>query len=386
MLALFRNRWTWICLGILLVGAGVWAWTERQTILAWHYAACLVQAEENEQAKWVEKLKTLDRPKAIAALLRHLDRGAEHESASAAAALAVLCSAQDDPGWTVFLTRLAVRDFDSRSPAGRGALLKAIALAAGGATALQGRSKLPVSWTETAGQLVIQTGLRKEPETTLGGLQLAWVVSRQEKPAQDILGLPFLNISRQLAEEGLKSDDCQERRAAVRLASLPELGLLDQVASLVAGPQPDSDAVVRDLALAAIAPHEEIAETESLLPLLHDPDAEVRATCEFVLRSRGLSPSQVRLAKQMTDPQPFVRAKVPSQIVDYPELDPAIWLERLSRDPSPAVRAAVVRSAAQVGQAQLRVRLEEMAESDPSPTVRQIASYYLNRSLGMASR
>jgi len=382
MLPLLCNRWTWICLGIVLLGAGVWAWTERHAILAWHYAACLAQAEEGGRDPWIQKLQTVDRPKAIAALLRLADHPSEQVRANTTAGLAVLGSARGEPGWTVYLTRLAAQEFDSRTPAGRAVLLEAIAAAAEGAPP----SALPVSWTETAGQLVMQAQARSEPETRLGALQLAWVVSRQERPAQDLLGQRFLSACRQLAEESLKSDDAPRRRSAVRLASLPELGLLERVASLITGAAADQDAVVRELALLAVAPHEEIADTESLLPLLHDSDAEVRATCEFVLRSRGLTPSQIHLARQMTDPQDLVRAKVPSQIGDFPDLDTGIWLDRLSRDRSAAVRAAVVRAAAEIGHAQLRSRLAEMAETDPSPTVRQIAAYYLGTSFGVASR
>lgn len=382
MLLLLRNRWTWICLGILLLGVGVWAWTERHAILAWHYAACLAHAEESQRDQWIQKLRSLNRPKAIAALLRQAERGTASSRANTTAGLASLCSAREDPGWTVYLTRLAAQEFVSRTPAGRAVLLEAIAAASEG----ESSSALPVSWAETAGQLVIEAQARSEPETRLGALQLAWVVSRQERPAQDLLGQRFLNACRQLAEEGMKAEDACWRRSAVRLASLPELGLLDRVASLITGSQADQDAVVRELALLAVAAHEEIADTESLLPLLHDPDAEVRATCEFALRSRGLTPSQIHLARQMTDPQDLVRAKVPSQIGDFPDLDCGIWLDRLSRDRSAAVRAAVVRAAAEIGQAQLRSRLAEMAETDPSPTVRQIAAYYLGTSFGVARR
>lgn len=386
MMPLIRSRWTWICLGIVLLGAGGWVWSERQAILAWHWSSCLAEASEADRAAWIEKLRTLDRPKVIAALLRQVDRGSPQARANALVALAILCSAEQEPGWTVYLTRIAAQDFERRSAASRGAILTILAEAVSRNSQPSKRLQLPVSWIETAGQLIMQVQPDAEPETLLGAVQLAWVLMQQEQPGHDLLGPPFVKACRALATSGLKHEAVALRRASVRLASLPELGLLEEVAALVVGSQRDPDAVVRDLALAAVAPYEDVAETEALLPLLHDPDPEVRATCEHALRSRGLTPSQVRLARQMTDPQPTVRAGVPAQITDFPELDVGLWLERLSRDPSPAVRAAVIRSAAEQGSPQLMARVANLAENDPSPTVRQIASYYLPKPAGTASR
>jgi HEAT repeat protein len=119
--------------------------------------------------------------------------------------------------------------------------------------------------------------------------------------------------------------------------------------------------------------------TDDVLPFLHDTDAEVRAVAEQALRSRGLQAGHLQLARQMTDPQPHVRARVPGLIQDFPDLDTRLWLERLSRDSSPAVRAAVVRAAGEDNQWQLAERMREMARGDPSATVRQIARYYLER-------
>jgi hypothetical protein len=61
------------------------------------------------------------------------------------------------------------------------------------------------------------------------------------------------------------------------------------------------------------------------------------------------------------------------------DLPLGIWLRRLSLDPAPAVRAAAVRAAHFQTQADLRDRMAEMAREDPSPTVRQLAGYYLSR-------
>jgi HEAT repeat protein len=236
---------------------------------------------------------------------------------------------------------------------------------------------ISATWIEAAGELVLRSSEKPEPGVQAGALRLALVLLRQDRPAQEIVGKAFVSACRTLAEAGLQAEDPGARTAAVRVASLPELGLLSQVAPLALGPKRDPHAEVRSLALTAIAAHEDIAPTEELLPLLHDADPEVRATCEHALRGRGLTGPHVQLARQMSDPQAQVRARVPAQVSRFSELDARLWLDRLSRDPSPAVRAAVLRAAAEVDQEQLLERLEAMADSDPSPTVRQIANYYL---------
>jgi hypothetical protein len=60
------------------------------------------------------------------------------------------------------------------------------------------------------------------------------------------------------------------------------------------------------------------------------------------------------------------------------DLDPGLWLRRLSHDPSPAVRVAAMRAMTQMPYVDLSDRIDQMARSDPSPTVCQLARYYLN--------
>src|SRR5262249_17989245 len=114
-----------------------------------------------------------------------------------------------------------------------------------------------------------------------------------------------------------------------------------------------------------------------LLPLLHDPAIDVRILCEKTLRSRGLTAQQIDLARLMTDAEATVRARVPAKVLECPDLDTHVWMDRLSRDPSPAVRAAVVRTVGEVADERLRDRMREMAGNDPSPTVRELAGYYM---------
>jgi hypothetical protein len=59
-------------------------------------------------------------------------------------------------------------------------------------------------------------------------------------------------------------------------------------------------------------------------------------------------------------------------------LDPGLWLRRLSHDPSPSVRVAAMRAMTQQNFVDLSDRIDQMARTDPSPTVCQLAQFYLN--------
>jgi len=81
----------------------------------------------------------------------------------------------------------------------------------------------------------------------------------------------------------------------------------------------------------------------------------------------------------MTDREPHARLQAMDLLrgADDLEPEPLVWLRRLSHDPSPAVRAAAVRAAAELSAGNFRDRIEQMAQDDPSPTVRQIAQHYI---------
>ena len=62
------------------------------------------------------------------------------------------------------------------------------------------------------------------------------------------------------------------------------------------------------------------------------------------------------------------------------DLEPGIWLRRLTHDPAPEVRVAAIRAAKEPPLADLQVdlsdRIDQILQNDPSPTVRQQAGYY----------
>jgi len=101
--------------------------------------------------------------------------------------------------------------------------------------------------------------------------------------------------------------------------------------------------------------------------------------CEQALRERHLSPSHIRLGRLLTDPRPSYRLEVLDHLVQATDLDPGVWLRHLSHDPKPSVRVAAIRAAYEVfPQVTFSDRMDQM-RADESPTVGQLAQYYLVR-------
>jgi HEAT repeat protein len=181
---------------------------------------------------------------------------------------------------------------------------------------------------------------------------------------------------RELVQACLHDGASHNQVRAVQLARRAGIHLLDQVVPLLRDPAPE----VRRAALLAVGDAPAAVTTDDLLQWLHDPDAEVRRLCEEALRlARHLPEKHLRLGRLLTDPRAEVRLEVLECLHRDPDLEPGIWLRRLSHDPAAAVRAAAVREVARQSLPSLAGRLEQMSQNDPSPTVRQLARYYLSR-------
>jgi hypothetical protein len=137
---------------------------------------------------------------------------------------------------------------------------------------------------------------------------------------------------------------------------------------------------VRQAALVTLGPPEAApaVSTDDLLRSLHDSDADVRRLCETALRSRSLSDRDILMGRLVTSPQATARLQVFKKLREAADLEPGVWLRRLSHDPAPAVRAAAVRASFDYPNVDMAERLAQMAQSDPSETVRQLAEHYLS--------
>lgn len=186
---------------------------------------------------------------------------------------------------------------------------------------------------------------------------------------------------RDAVRAGLAGPTAAGKVLAVRLALRSEMGLSADVPPLLN----DAEAEVRRAAMLAIGPAVEVGNPvigdEELFHWLHDADADVRELCQSALMSRGLDAAQIQLARQLADPNPAERLKL---LVDLrwagdAVRDPGPWLERLSRDPDPAVRLGAARVAFEC-RLLFAGWLDRLATQDPDPTVRRWSSYYRDRS------
>jgi hypothetical protein len=371
---MLRSRFFWLCIGATTLGVGIWGFTQRNEWLAWYAARRLATAPEAERGEWIVSLSQRG-PTAVEALLPYLQSDDADACGNCGAGLAELTRQW---GPTSPNTRLAVQqlagEFNSLPTSGQ---QQTLFIAAAAFTPINEESP-PLALVAILEKLLATPEPLSVADVRPGALLFAIRFVNQVRPAPESV----IKTCRALAATGLSDLRPACRADAVRLAAAPGVDMLDQVRPLVIGASPDPAAEVRRTALVLIAANEQLASVDDLLPLLHDASAEVGVVCEKALRGRGLTEAQIELGKLMTHPQPTVRAQVPARVVEFPDLDTRVWLDRLSRDPSPAVRAALVRTVGEARDMRMRDRVREMAGNDPSPTVRELADYYLTQRHG----
>jgi hypothetical protein len=351
---------------VLAALAGSMAWVERGTLLAWFYLQRLAAADEAGREAWVERVAGLGE-EAVPGLLGMLGRPDPRACGNARAALERLVAdwgSTADPRTADLALHLA-REFSRLSPAGR---QQALALMA--AWFRPDGPPASRSLLQPAARLLGEAAAVEDEEVRSAALELCARVLAQPDNAE------ILPSAQDLVGAGLRAAAADNRLRAVRLALYfpPSYRLRTHVVPLLADPEVE----VRRAALLAVgpAPADEVSE-ESLLPSLHDSDPEVRRLCEVALGGRGLRPDLIELGRLLTDPRPVTRLLVLDRLYRTPDLDPGLWLRRLSHDASPAVRVAAMRAMTQQPHIDLSDRIDQMARSDPSPTVCQLARYYL---------
>jgi hypothetical protein len=185
------------------------------------------------------------------------------------------------------------------------------------------------------------------------------------------------DVIRDMTERGLKDERADTRTAAVQMLLREPMRQHKELMERAIPLLRDPEAGVRRAALVLLASESDMVREEAFLPLLHDEDAQVQYLCEIALRKRRLTDDDIKLARMISDKNPVTRMRVLHYFHQMPELNLGEWLRQLSQDPEPAVRAAAVRAVADYPQLDLTQRLREMADRDPSETVRQNARFYL---------
>jgi hypothetical protein len=351
-------------LALLVVFAGgAIAWMQRETLLARYYVWQLARASDEERDVWVRRTAGLESA-ALPGLFACLTREDARACTNARQALACLLNQWGvaDPRSAQLLNRLA-ENLPSQSAAGQVESVELEALLLRPAKS----GPVPAAVVFAAAHLTEQAA--QSSDRTLHKRSLALV----ERLLALNKGPEVVGACRQLVQACLRDGQTANEIQAIRLALRPEINCVEQVVPLLNDPAAD----VRQTAMLAVGDAPAAIATDDLLQWLHDPDPGVRRLCEeALLWSRHLPPEHLKLGRLLTDGRAEVRLQVLDCLRCETDLEPGIWLRRLSHDPSPAVRAAAARVAAADGIASFNDRLEQMAESDPSPTVRQLARHY----------
>ena len=324
---------------------------EWGSLRAWWVLGGLKRADEAARPAWVRSAVALG-PAGVEGVLAGL---ADEAGADACAeALAAMANewAGDERGSALaaHLTRLVPK----LPEAGRARALAALARGCVG------------PMREASARLLAEVGADTALPVQEAALELAAALLR--KPGQE----QAVPACRRLARAGLASRSPGSRLRAVSLALQPGMDLLEEVGALLRDPV----AEVRRAAVVAVGPADQAVKDEALLACLHDKDAKVAKLAAAALRGRGLRPEQVEMGRLFTHPRSLARVQVLDRLREVRDADPAVWLRRLSHDPSPAVRCAALRMMSEQLPGELGDRIEQMADSDPSPSVAQVARYY----------
>jgi hypothetical protein len=345
--------------GVLVVAGAIASWQQTPIRVCWAFRELRLASPEDRE-KAAASFKALGES-AVGPLLEGWKSTDEETCPLTVMALAAAATDLDEAAIDRTLSCVR-RDFDSYSALGKQAAL------CWSAEVLSKRAELSPTVAEIAKDL--SAAAEKTPELRTSRLQLASALVGR--------GDPWTDAGRTLALAALADADASTRVAAVQLLLHPPLVREPAVLLRLARSLRDPEPGVRRFALMAVGEDRDNVTDEQLLPLLHDADPEVRRLCEVSLRSRGLTDDHLRLARLISDSNPSVRIQVLSLLRQSTDLDRETWLRLLTSDPAPAIRAAAARAAGSV--LPLRPRLAEMAASDPSETVRDIAKFWLDRS------
>jgi hypothetical protein len=353
---------------VLMLGAAALVWVERMPLLAWYYVHKLAKADEADRGVWVDRVAGLGEP-ALGDLFECLNDASSECCANARLALEKLTARWGNGDTrTISLALRCGREFPRMSPAGRRNVLE---LAAGWFKQGPPEAGSTAGLVPPGARLLAEAAATKDTDVQTHALELCGVLTRQPQASE------ALSSARELVRVCLASDKPEVRVRAVQLTLEPGMDLSEEVVSLLADPAVE----VRRAAMLAVGPScpaNDGIVADALMPNLHDSDEEVRALCDKALRSRNLTPKQIKLAWQLYHPDPAERNKVFHVLFRSRELDPTRLLDQLSHDPAESVRSNALSAMAMWNPEAMRQVVVKMAEQDPAETVRDLAKKWLD--------
>ena len=166
-----------------------------------------------------------------------------------------------------------------------------------------------------------------------------------------------------------------DKEAVVRMAAVACLGMLpidEKAAPAIAGLK-DPEFSVRFQTLTSFAGRPVLMTEESILPLLHDPVPDLQGLAQRVLEARGLSPDLIGLGRMVSHERAEMRASAITLLEGHEDIDPVVWLLRLSEDPDAGVRLKAVKAFEGKMTPEVTQRLREIVAADDSAEVRAAA-------------
>jgi len=362
LLSARRARLIGLVLALVLLGSGAAAWIQRERLLTWYYLRNLMHATEANAGGCIQRV-VAHGEQAVEGLLDCMTHDDPSLCLNARTALERIGNTlpQGETSWNR-VTGQIVEAFPRLSVPGQRGIMAMTA------EWLQPSAQPSPAAVQFGGRMLSAASALSDDKVRTSALDIAASLMAAQPNGDELVEC------RSLARCCLKDSDPHNRTRAVHLALYPKLEILSDVAPLVRDPV----AEVRHAAILAVGSSRAVISDERLATALHDTDPEVRRLCEKALLGRGLTRHHIHLARLITDSRPATRLQVLFHLRDDSDLDAAVWLRLLTLDPAESVRLAAARAAAEFPVIELHDRLEQMATSDPNPTVGVWARYYAN--------
>jgi HEAT repeat protein len=178
-----------------------------------------------------------------------------------------------------------------------------------------------------------------------------------------------------------------DRESKSRVAAVACLGTmpLDKVAAPAIPYLEDPSGEVRQQVLISFASRPGLLSTDAIIKRLYDADPGIPSLAETVLKTRGLKEEHIGFARLLYHPKPELRASLIPLIRNRTDIDPVVWLLRLSEDREESVRIAAIEALADRTDPEVLNRFATLATSDPSPGVREAAARHVSPTTQTAS-